>query len=288
MTSTTPSTLFRIGLVQMTSTDNVTTNYTTCVRLAQKAAAQNVQLLSFPECFHFIGGGTTGLKSVDIAETLEGPTIQKYQDLARATNLTLSLGGFQEKSEDASKVYNTHVVIDPTGTLIAAYRKIHLFDYEAGGLMESTFTLPGNRIQTVQCAAVNCDAVTVGLSTCYDVRFPQMYQTLRDLGASLILVPSAFTVATGTQSYVLAAAQAGIHNEKRTSYGHALVVDPWGVVVAEAHSEGEGEGSSAEQLLIVDVDLALVDRIRTKMPIAEHTRNDVYTAKDQLQPGTTI
>ena len=242
------------------------------------------------------------MKSVDIAETLEGPTIQKYQDLARATNLTLSLGGFQEKSEDASKVYNTHVVIDPTGTLIAAYRKIHLFDYEAGGLMESTFTLPGNRIQTVQCAAVNCDAVTVGLSTCYDVRFPQMYQTLRDLGASLILVPSAFTVATGTahwhcllraraietQSYVLAAAQAGIHNEKRTSYGHALVVDPWGVVVAEAHSEGEGEGSSAEQLLIVDVDLALVDRIRTKMPIAEHTRNDVYTAKDQLQPGTTI
>ena len=275
---------YRVGVVQMTSTDDRLLNYETCARLAAKASAQNCQFLSFPECFHFIGGGKTGLRSLDIAEDLEGSTIQKYQRLARETNMTLSLGGFQEKSRDPKKVYNTHVIINSNGDLISTYKKIHLFDFPDGGLMESSFTIAGDEAKVVKCD----QGINFGLSTCYDLRFPELYQVLRSLEANVMLIPSAFTEKTGvahwhilcraraieTQSYVLAAAQGGAHNEKRTSFGHALIIDPWGNIVAEG--EKNEMMSSGSQLLVADLDLELIQQIRQKMPIEIHKRHDVY------------
>ena len=289
--STAPRNSYRVGVVQMTSSDDVELNFQTCARLVHQAALQRVQFLSFPECFHFMGGGPTALKSIDIAEPVEGETIQKYQTLAKEHNMNLSLGGFQEKSPDRTKVYNTHLVIDSLGNIAQRYRKIHLFDYEAGGLCESSFTLPGNVIKTVGGSSSNMPLM--GLSTCYDLRFPELYQRLRQMDAKVMLVPSAFTMRTGlahwetllrcraieTQCFVLAAAQAGKHNEKRTSYGHALIVDPWGTIVAEGEGveeEGEGEEKVHEQLLVADLDLELLERVRNSMPIMQHKRFDVY------------
>ena len=305
--STAPHTLYRVGVVQMTATDDRERNFKACARLVHQAALQHVQFLSFPECFHFIGGGPTTLGSIDIAEPLDGETIQKYQTLAKENNMNLSLGGFQERSPDPTKVYNTHVVIDSLGNIVQRYRKIHLFDYAAGGLMESSFTLPGDDIKTVGGEGASSSKeipLTIGLSTCYDLRFPEMYQRLRQLHSKIILIPSAFTMRTGvahwetllrcraieTQCFVVAAAQAGQHNEKRTSYGHALIVDPWGTIVAEGEGvgveeEGKGKGKGKvihhEQLLVADLNMELLESVRAKMPIMSHKRYDVYGGNEE-------
>jgi predicted amidohydrolase len=285
-------TKFRIGVVQMTSTDDRDRNYNICSGLANIAKSEKVEFLCFPECFHFIGGGDSGLKSTDIAEPIENsPSLAKYQELAKETQCSLSLGGFQEKSDDENKVYNTHVIIDRNGNIIETYRKIHLFDYKEGGLVESNFTLPGNEVKMVKS-----DSINIGLSTCYDLRFPELYQALRQMNSKIMLVPSAFTTKTGkahwhsllqaraieTQSFVVAAAQAGYHHAKRRSYGHSLVVDPWGSVIAEAETNDSEDvmNETNEQLLVVDLDLDLVETIRRKMPVMEHKRYDVFGNKE--------
>ena len=150
--------------------------------------------------------------------------------------------------------------------------------------MESSFTIAGDEAKVVKCD----QGINFGLSTCYDLRFPELYQVLRSLEANVMLIPSAFTEKTGvahwhilcraraieTQSYVLAAAQGGAHNEKRTSFGHALIIDPWGNIVAEG--EKNEMMSSGSQLLVADLDLELIQQIRQKMPIEIHKRHDVY------------
>jgi predicted amidohydrolase len=189
----------------------------------------------------------------------------------------LSLGGFQEQGPDAEHLHNTHVILDAHGDVQAAYRKAHLFDVDVPGgpvLMESRFTAPGGEV-------VACDspAGRLGLSTCYDLRFPALYQRLAfELGAQVLLVPSAFTVATGrahwevllraraieTQCWVVAAAQAGRHSEARQSYGHALVVDPWGEVV------GRLEDPQATGVALARIDLGALREVRRRMPVAAH------------------
>jgi len=257
------------------------------------------------------------LTSFDIAETLQGETIQKYQQLAIDTNITLSLGGFQEHNASANnnqsnnnhKVSNTTVVIGPTGEILETYQKVHMFDYAAGGLVESSFTVPGTeaKVVDINIGSNGGTGVKIGLSTCYDVRFPEYYQKLRRMDCKIVCIPSAFTHTTGlahwhvlcraraieTQSYVLCAAQSGYHNAQRRSFGHALVVNPWGVVVAEGGGSSRGEnkgektmstpmstmsveGMCDSELLVVDCDLNLVEEVRRKMPLELHRRPDVY------------
>ena len=296
----------RVGVIQMTSSDDCLANFSICQRLARQGCELNCNLLTFPECFHFISDKTKkdGLKSsIDIAENLlNGPTIHKYKQLAIETNAYLSLGGFPEISNDSKKVYNTHIVISPQGNIVETYRKVHLFDYEAGGLVESSFTVPGTEAKVADIVIQdigtnntddntekNTDdnsscSVKIGLSTCYDLRFPEFYQKLRSMQAQVMLVPSAFTHKTGTahwhvlnraraietQSFVLAAAQSGYCGSRR-SYGHALIIDPWGAIIAEG-----GEPKPEGELLVADLDLNMVEEIRQKMPISLHKRPDVY------------
>ena len=228
-----------------------------------------------PENFNFLG--LSPAESLASAELLDGPIIQQYASLARRLQLWLSLGGFQERGPDPAHLFNCHMIINAAGEVAATYRKIHLFNVDVPGgpvLMESRFTAPGTQL-------VTCDspAGRLGLSTCYDLRFPEVYQRLVfDLGAEILLVPSAFTVATGeahwevllraraieTQSYVVAAAQAGRHNEKRESYGHSLIVDPWGNVVAQLPDP------QATGIAVAEVDLAAMRAIRERMPVAAH------------------
>lgn len=240
----------------------------------------------------------------------------RYRELAASTGLWLSLGGFQEAGPDPDHVFNAHIIVNSNGDVVAVYRKIHLFDVEVPNgpvLLESRFTLPG---ATMVC----CDSPIgrLGLTTCYDLRFPELYQRLVfDHGAKILLVPSAFTVPTGmhlgmgyraqiylfmvhlfvnpssgeahwevllraraieTQSYVIAAAQAGQHNEKRKSYGHSMAADPWGRVV------GSLEDPLATGIALVSIDMDELKDIRTKMPVEKHRSKGRSTlASDAFQ-----
>ncbi|KAI8464753.1 MAG: carbon-nitrogen hydrolase [Monoraphidium minutum] len=266
----------RIAVGQMTSVGDQAANFETCRRLAEEAAGRGCSMLFLPECFSFIG--TSQPESLSKAEPLDGPAMARYRQLARDTSLWLSLGGFQETGPDPQHLYNCHVVLDPTGGTAAWYRKVHLFDVDVPNgpvLMESRTTAPGSKL--VVCPS---PAGVLGLTICYDLRFPELYQKMAwEMGAQLLLVPSAFTKVTGAahwevllraraiecQAYVIAAAQAGRHNDKRESYGHSLVIDPWGDVVARFEPDPLATG-----IITADIDLGLLRRVREKMPIQEH------------------
>ncbi|GIL63720.1 hypothetical protein Vafri_17747 [Volvox africanus] len=265
----------RIAVGQMTSNGDQEANLATCARLAKDAAEAGCRMLFLPECFSFIGESQA--ESVAASQPLNGPLMEQYRQLARSLGLWLSLGGFQETGPDPGHIYNTHVVLDSNGELVARYRKIHLFDVDVPSgpvLMESRSTAPGT-----EAVAVDTPAGRLGLTTCYDLRFPELFAHLAwERGAQVLAVPSAFTVITGAahwevllraraiecQAYVVAAAQAGRHNNKRESYGHALVVDPWGTVVARLPDPG------VTGIAVAEVDFGLLARTRERMPCQLH------------------
>lgn len=235
-----------------------------------------------PECFDHVGESKK--QSIELAETLDGPLLARYKQLAQSNSIYLSLGGFHEKSseENVSRVYNSHIVIDNTGSVVSIYRKIHLFDIDVAGgvqLRESDYTIPGNEI----CLPVDTPVGKVGLGICYDLRFPEFSLSLTKAGAEILTYPSAFTQTTGMahwepllrsratecQCYVIAAAQTGRHNPKRSSYGHAMVVDPWGCVVA-CCSDGVG-------MTLAEINLDYIKKIRLEMPVWEHRRTELYS-----------
>mmetsp|Transcript_29524 Transcript_29524/g.74190 ORF Transcript_29524/g.74190 Transcript_29524/m.74190 type:complete len:308 (-) Transcript_29524:63-986(-) len=285
--ATTPESA-KIGLVQMCSRNDKEVNFQECARLVGEAAAQGCQLVALPECFSFIGARPGEAQIA--AEPLSGPTMQRYCALARQHGLWLSLGGFQERPAEGTaegeggqaKILNTHVVIDGEGGIKAVYRKIHLFDAPFTGLVESKQAIPGSEV-------VFCDTPVgrLGVTICYDVRFPELYQNLRfGHGCDILLVPSAFTMETGEahwetlmrsraiecQCYVFAAAQAGRHNEdgnKRTSWGHSLAVDPWGKVLADM-------GGTDVGLRVVDIGREALEGTRNRMPLVSQRRYDIY------------
>lgn len=272
----------RVGIVQMTSTNCADRNFNICANLARRAREQGCEMIFFPECFAFIGAFPG--EAQKIAEPLDGRWMERYRKLARHEQLWLSLGGFHEYG-DGTKIYNTHVVLDNCGEIRAHYRKIHLFDVPMVNLVESKQSMPGS-----QLVVVDSPVGRLGLTICYDLRFPELYQKLRFVyGADVMLVPSAFAVKTGeahwetllrcraieTQCYVIAAAQAGQHNSdgsKRRSYGHAMAVDPWGSVLCDLGTEAPEGGS----LSIFAIDPELMRRTRENMPMHEHRRYDLY------------
>ncbi|CAD7702793.1 unnamed protein product [Ostreobium quekettii] len=259
----------------MTSVGHLETNYSVCRDLALQAANANCRMLFLPECFSLLGDHHS--VSIEKAESLDGPAMARYTALAKELGIWLSLGGFQETGPDKDHIYNTHVIVSDKGEIVAKYRKIHLFNVDIPGgpmLLESRFTAAGEEL-------VTCDAPVgrLGLTVCYDLRFPELYQKLRfEHGADILLIPSAFTKPTGEahwevllraravecQCYVIAAAQAGKHNDKRESYGHSMIIDPWGAIVAKL------EDPLATGIAVADVDLGYVNRLRATMPIEGH------------------
>lgn len=243
-----------------------------------KAKKNGSKLLCFPECFAFMG--TSSSETVRHAEDLDGPIISSFKDIAKKHKIWLSLGGFHEKSVTEGKVFNTHLIVNENGEICAAYRKLHLFKVDIPGgpsLDENVSTDPGKDI-------VVCDSPVgvLGLSTCYDVRFPELYSVLREKGAEILLIPSAFTVPTGkahwevllraraieNQCYVVASAQCGEHNAKRNSYGHSMIVDPWGDVLIDLKEECPEIGNTT-------IDLDMVRDVRASMPVFEHKKLDM-------------
>uniref|UniRef100_A0A803M9G9 CN hydrolase domain-containing protein n=1 Tax=Chenopodium quinoa TaxID=63459 RepID=A0A803M9G9_CHEQI len=243
----------------------------------QEAAAAGAKLLCFPESFSYVGANLGD--SVKIAEPLDGPIMQGYCSLARESQIWLSLGGFQEKASDDSHLRNTHVIVDDTGKIRSKYSKIHLFDVDVPGGMvykESSFTEAGKDV-----VAVDSPCGRLGLTVCYDLRFPEMYECLRfHHQAQVLLVPSAFTKITGqahweillraraieSQCYVIAAAQAGRHNDKRESYGDSLIIDPWGTIV------GRLPDKLSTGIAVADINFSYIESVRMKMPIDQQRK----------------
>ena len=210
-----------------------------------------------------------------LAEDLEGPTVARLRELARETGLVILGGTFPERTADPARVHNTSVLVDAAGEVRAVYRKIHLFDVDlADGSVyrESGHIAPGTEVVTGEAAGL-----VQGLTVCYDLRFPELYQRLERAGARLLWVPAAFTLHTGKDhwevllraraiengGYVAAPAQFGRHSERRVTYGNAMVVDPWGKVLARAPDRAEG-------LAVAEVDPGWLAAVRAEVPSHRH------------------
>ncbi|HEX8698122.1 MAG TPA: carbon-nitrogen hydrolase family protein [Myxococcaceae bacterium] len=263
-----------IAAAQMVSTADKANNLESATRLVRQAASLGARLVGLPENFSWMGSEA---ERSSAAESLEGPTLARMAQLARELRITLLAGSVLETGAPGGRLYNTSVLFGPGGERLAVYRKMHLFDVDVGDgatYQESAAVAPGTEV-----VAAQTEVGKLGLSVCYDLRFPELYRRLASKeGATLLAVPAAFTLMTGkdhwevllraraieNQCYVFAPAQGGRHSDKRVTYGHAMVVDPWGLVTARA-SEGEG-------LALAPVDPELQARIRRNLPCLQHRR----------------
>lgn len=270
----------RVSVIQMNQGSDKAANLDQARRLVEAAhAADRPDLVTLPETWTNLGGGREARNAA--AEPLPepggtgGPAYELMRSLARGLNIHVHGGSMIEGGHE--KLFNTTVVFDPDGREIARYRKIHLFDItgpDGTGYRESALYGAGDRLVTFQAGGV-----TFGCTICYDIRFPEQYVALRRLGAEAIFVPSNFTLQTGkdhwevlmraraieSQCWILAAASHGQYEERgatRSVYGHSLVADPWGHVVAKC-SDGTGWATAR-------IDPAVTSRVRRDMPVLEH------------------
>ncbi|MBX7099752.1 MAG: carbon-nitrogen hydrolase family protein [Myxococcaceae bacterium] len=259
--------------VQMTSGADKALNLATAERLVRRAHTLGARFIGLPENFAWMGPEPERDAN---AEGLDGPTLSRMAALARELQVTLLAGSVLETGAPGNRLYNTSVLFGPDGARLAAYRKMHLFDVDVGDgqtYRESAAVAPGPGPVVADTALGK-----VGLSVCYDLRFPELYRALSAQGALLLTVPAAFTLMTGKDHWevllraraienlchVLAPAQWGRHPKDRLTYGHAMLVDPWGHVLARA-SDGEG-------VAVGPVDLELTARLRKGLPALSHRR----------------
>jgi deaminated glutathione amidase len=267
----------RVAVVQLNSQDTVAENLVRVRHWLAQAAAAGAKLVALPENFAFFGEEA---QKRELAERLDGafpgPILAALAEAATKHGVWIVGGGMPERSDDPARPYNTAVLVDPKGQVAASYRKVHLFDVslpDGTSYRESAATSAGSEPVTAEVLGVR-----VGLSVCYDVRFPELYRRLVDQGARIVTVPAAFTLTTGkdhwhallqaraieNQVYVMAPAQHGKHPRGRQTYGKSIIVDPWGEVVAQC-SEGEGFAAA-------DLDFAYQDRVRTSLPSLLHRK----------------
>lgn len=266
-----------IGLVQMRSTNQLDENLNFAHEQIKLAAEKNIDLLAFPETFLFVGNDN--VEKHRVAQHLDGEIVETFRNHAARYNISLMLGSIYEKSmEDKDRLYNTSLLIDRDGELNGVYRKIHMCDAPNLGYNESDGIKPGN-IPVV----VDHEIGKVGLTICYDLRFPELYRHLTAQGAQVIFVPAAFFLYTGkhhwlplliaraieNQVYIVAPNQWGEHHEGRTSYGSSVIIDPWGSVVCCA-PEKAGLVSSM-------IDLDYLNEVRQNMPLISHHRPEIYS-----------
>lgn len=265
------------AVVQLNSQEDIAHNLSRVKHWVARAASAGANLVTLPENFAFMGEEA---RRRELAERVDGafagPILGALLETAAKHNVWVLGGGMPETSEDPARPYNTSVLVNPQGTVAATYRKVHLFDVslaDGTSARESQASSAGFEAVT---ASVN--GVRMGLSICYDIRFPELYRRLIDQGARIVTVPAAFTLTTGkdhwhpllraraieNQVYVLAPAQHGKHPRGRQTFGKSVIVDPWGEVVAQC---SEGEGFATARL-----DFEYQDRVRTSLPSLLHRK----------------
>ncbi|HEY3435158.1 MAG TPA: carbon-nitrogen hydrolase family protein, partial [Solirubrobacterales bacterium] len=232
----------RVAAVQLNSNGDKARNLAAAERLVREAAADGAEFVALPEKWNLLAGGA---ELAAAAEPLGGPSLTAVRGWARDLGIHLLAGSISEQGAEGEKASNTSVLIGPGGEDLAVYRKIHMFDVDAGGVSyrESEFERPGEEAVLAQAGDLS-----IGMTVCYDLRFPELFRILALGGARLIAVPSAFTLATGrdhwevllraraieNQLFVLAPNQWGEAPPHYSSFGRSAIVDPWGVVLATA------------------------------------------------------
>ncbi len=264
---------FIAAAIQLNTKNNVAENLAVIEELVDAAAKDGAKLIVLPEYANYLAD----TNQREHAETLDGPTMATYRELARSRGIYLNCGSFLEKSTDPTRSYNTSVLIAPDGEIIDVYRKIHLFDVNLGSqvsVKESDSIAPGDKSVVAETPLMN-----IGLTICYDLRFPELFRSLTDKGANLILTPAAFTLFTGKDHwepllraraienavFVIAAAQWGVHPNNKSCFGSSMIIDPWGTVLARA-SEGVG-------FITAPIDLRLQTKVRNQIPSLRHRRD---------------
>ncbi len=262
-----------VAALQMTSTDSPEVNFEVAQDLIERASAQGADLIVLPENFLCFGRSGLSLLSGMLEAYLE-----KLRSLAKVNRVALVCGSLPFSADSLEeKFFSSSVVIDSTGKDLARYDKIHLFDADVsdsvGRYRESDTYMPGSKIVTASVLGWN-----IGLSICYDLRLPELYQQYFREGVQLITVPAAFTYETGqahwetllkaraieTQSYVVASNQTGAHIGDRKTWGHSMIVDPWGAVVANCQAE--------LGFCLAELDQKKIEDVRTNMPLLQHKR----------------
>ncbi len=265
----------RVAVVQMTSTDEVAANLAIAEKWVAQATDLGAELIALPENFAYLRREGS---DAPCAQSLDGEIVNSLRSWAERHRVWLIGGTFLETIPGDARAHNTSVAISPRGEVVAVYRKIHLFDVDLstqGGQIyrESDTVAPGNEVVSFETPAG-----VVGLSVCYDVRFPELYRSLAVRGARFLCVPAAFARETGrdhwevllraraieNQCFVLAPAQCGEHPGGRLTYGRSMVVDPWGIVIARAPDRA---GPVLAECHIDDQ-----DRVRATLPALRHRR----------------
>jgi deaminated glutathione amidase len=275
----------RLACVQMTSRTDKAANLETAERLVAQAAATGADVVVLPEKWNGIGDSAY---YHDTAEPVDGgESVAAMSRWARTHGITLVGGSIVELREGRDKRSNTSLVFDPGGEIVASYRKIHLFDVEVGGVVyrESESEEPGD-----EAVVVEAEDWRLGLSVCYDVRFPELYRILALDGAQIVTVPAHFTTPTGkdhwhvllraraieNQLYVAAAAQIGETLPGKPAYGRSLIVDPWGLVLAQAADE--------ETVISAELDRSHLEGIRARLPSLANRQASAYRWPTPVAP----
>jgi deaminated glutathione amidase len=274
----------RVAAVQMHAGTDVEANLEIATRLVTRAAEAGATYVQLPESATFLGPAT---RKREVAETIPGPSSDYFAELARQSQIHLHVGSLLERSDEPGKSYNTSLLFDPQGTIVTTYRKVHLFDIDVPGQVaqqESNAVSPGQELTVVELPGM-----TLGLSICFDVRFPEMYSAMARAGANVFAVPAAFASATGRahweillraraieeHAYVIAAGQTGHGYDGWVSHGHSMIVGPWGEVLAQADGEHE-------DVILADIDCQESVRRRGQIPVLTARRPSTYTSVNEI------
>ncbi len=266
--------MVRAAVVQLTSSDDLAANLAAAEQLVRAAAARGAELIALPEMFAFLRREGQRFPH---AQAVDGEIVERVRGWARELVVRILAGSIAESVPGSERVHNTSVLVSATGAVEAIYRKIHLFDVDLGAsggvFAESKSIAPGDEV-----VVADTEIGGIGLSVCYDLRFPELYRAQAARGANWLCVPSAFARATGkdhwevllraraieNQCFVLAPAQCGVHSPDRASHGRSLIVDPWGIVLAQL---GDSPG-----VAVADCSLAELERVRASVPALLHRR----------------
>jgi predicted amidohydrolase len=279
----------RVALVQLDAGKDKSANIESAFEFIARAASEGAELIALPENFHIRTSSAESVLKLQAAESIPGPLSARIAEAAKEHGVYLLAGSYGERISGRKRFHNTSLFFDPAGRIIAKYRKIHLFDVSIGNeivTQESQIVAPGGEV-----VVAKTDFGTVGLSICYDVRFPELYRSQALLGAVMSFVPANFTMFTGRDHwetllraraiengmFMIAPAQIGRIPGGHLSYGRSMVVDPWGIVIAKA--------SDRTGITHVVVNTDLVRETRRRLPSLDHRKPGVYFQDSQSSAG---
>ena len=266
---------FKIATCQMNVVDNKDTNIEHAIQLIKKASSNGAKLITLPEMFNTPYDNSKFIEYFE--EETTSKTLNSMQDIASEENIYLQSGSIPEK--ESNHLYNTAYLINPKGKIIGKHRKMHMFDIDTDNMKftESDTLTPGDSVTTIKTPLAN-----ISIAICYDIRFPELWTLMNKNNSDIILLPGAFNKTTGplhwetlikaraidNQCYVVATSPSQIENPYYVAWGHSMIVNPWGKIIAKAHEN--------EEILYANITQSSLSSVRNQIPVLTNRRNDIY------------